>query len=124
MGDHGGVVTRGSGHLAAVPGLLLQVADNGTLWHVSHGHYIPDGELGFAATVNKLAGVHALSSDQQLLLGLVAVGVSEVGDGQGSSTAGIVDDVLHHSLNTGKKWLEIASLRALFPTAKIFNYCI
>merc|ERR1719209_1677500 len=101
-GDRG-KVARASGNYATViahnPGLLLQVADNGTLGHVADGHHVSDGELGFAAAVDELAGVHALSGDQQLLLRLVAVGISEVGDGQGSSTAGIVDDVLHHSLD-------------------------
>jgi len=38
--------------------------------------------------------VHALGGDEQLLADLVAVGVAEVDDGQGSATARVVDDVL------------------------------
>ena len=59
VGDHGGVVTARSGQLAAVPGLLLQVADDGSLGHVANGHHVADGELRLLAAVHELSGVHA-----------------------------------------------------------------
>ena len=98
VGDHGGVVAAGPGQLAAVPGLLLQVADDGSLGHVANGHHIADGDLGLLAAVDRLAGVHALASNEQLLLDLVSVGITEVDDGKGSATAWVMDDVLDNSL--------------------------
>ena len=103
VGDHGGVVAAGSGQLAAVPGLLLQVADDGSLGHVANGHHIADGDLGLLAAVDRLAGVHALASNEQLLLDLVSVGVTEVDDGKGSATARVMDDVLDNSLQKVNK---------------------
>ncbi len=46
MGDDGGVVAGCAGQLPAVPGLLLQVADDGALGHVADGHHVPDGQVG------------------------------------------------------------------------------
>ena len=59
VGDHGGVVPARSGQLAAVPGLLLQVADDGSLGHVANGHHVADGELRLLAAVHELSSVHA-----------------------------------------------------------------
>lgn len=94
VGNHGGVVARGTGQTAAITGLLLQVADDGTLRHLAQGHNVSDLEGGLATAVDELSGVHALGGDEQLLADLVAVGIAEVDDGQRSATAGIVDDVL------------------------------
>ncbi len=46
VGDDGGVVAGCAGQLPAVPGLLLQVADDGALGHVADGHHVPDGQVG------------------------------------------------------------------------------
>lgn len=72
VGDHGGVVSGGPGHLAAVSVLLLQVADDGSLGHGADGHHVADGELGALAAVHELAGVHALNGHEQLLADLVS----------------------------------------------------
>ena len=40
-----------------------------------------------------------LSSDEELLLHLVSVGIPEVGHGKGSATAWVVDDLLDDSLD-------------------------
>ena len=55
--------------------------------------------MGLLSAVDELAGVHALSGDEQLLADLVAVGIAEVDDGEGSATAGIVDDVPDDALD-------------------------
>merc|ERR1712198_355033 len=47
VGDDGGVVSAGPGELATVSGLFLEVADDGSLGHVSDGHHVSDGDLGF-----------------------------------------------------------------------------
>merc|ERR1719461_2790016 len=99
VGDHDGVVAGGARDAAAVAGLLLQVGDDGTLGHLSNGHDISDSELGLLSAVDELSGVDALGGDEELLPGLVPVRVTEVDDGKGSATAGVVDDVLHHTLD-------------------------
>merc|ERR1719203_803703 len=102
VGDNGGVVAAGPGHLATVPGLLLEVADDGSLGHEAYGHHVADGDLSLPAAVDELAGVHSLGGDEELLLYLVPVGVPEVDDGQGCSTAGVMDDVLDVSVTLGE----------------------
>ena len=59
VGDDGGVVAASSGQLATIPCLLLQVADNSSLRHLTDGHHVSDGDLGLFAAVDKLSGVHA-----------------------------------------------------------------
>ena len=71
VGDDGGVVAGSPGHLAAVSVLLLQVANNGSLRHGTHGHHVADGEVGALAAVHELACVHALNGDEKLLADLV-----------------------------------------------------
>lgn len=94
MGDNGGVVARRSCDLAAVSGLLLDVAHDGTFGHESQGQNVANGELRLLSAVHELAGVHALDGDEQLLADLVAVRVAEVHDGERSATARVVDDFL------------------------------
>merc|ERR1719336_3171587 len=99
VGDHDGVVAGGTGDTATVAGLLLQVGDDGTLGHLSNGHDVSDGELGLLSAVDELSGVDTLGGDEELLAGLVPVGIAEVDDSKGSTTAGVVNDVLHHTLD-------------------------
>merc|ERR1719339_821721 len=99
MGNHGCVVTAGPGELATISGLLLEVADNGSLGHVADGHHVSDGDVSLLSAVHELSSVHTLSSDKELLLGLVAVWVTEVSDGKGSTTTGVMDDVFDNSLD-------------------------
>jgi len=99
VGNNGSVVTGCPGDLSSVPSLLLEVADNGSLGHVANGHHVADGEVSLTSTVDELTGVHALGSNHQLLLCLVPVGILEAGDGKGSTTARVVDDVLDDSLD-------------------------
>ena len=58
VSDDGSVVSAGPGELAAVTGLLLEVADNSSLGHVADGHHVTDGEVCLLATVDELTGVH------------------------------------------------------------------
>lgn len=50
--------------------------------------------LTLLATVDELAGVDALGSDEELRPLLEAVGVTEGHLGQGSATAGVMDNIL------------------------------
>jgi len=97
--DDGGVVAGGPRDLSSVSELLLEVADNGTLGHDADGHDVADGELSLLSAVDELTGVHALGGNHQLLLHLVPVRISEDAYCEGSTTAGVVDDILHNTLN-------------------------
>ena len=56
-------------------------------------------ELTLLAAVHKLAGVDALSSDEQLCPLLKTVRIPENHFGKGRSAARVVDDVLHDALD-------------------------
>merc|ERR1719348_1429333 len=82
-----------------VSGLLLEVADDGSLGHVADGHHVANGDLGFLTTVHKLSGVHTFCSNKKFLLDLVSVRITEMDDSQGSATTGVMDHVSDHSLD-------------------------
>merc|ERR1719315_470680 len=109
VGDHGGVVAAGPGELATISGLLLEIADNGSLGHVADGHDVANGDVGLLAAVHELAGVHALGSHEQLLLGLVPVWVTEVSNCKGSTTARVMDDIFDNSLDVSMPLREVHS---------------
>lgn len=94
VGNDGGVVAGSTRQPATVPGLLFQVADNGTFGHLSQRHYIADLQIGLLAAVHELPGVHALWRDEQLPTNLVPVGIAEVHHSQRSAATGVVDDLL------------------------------
>ena len=54
----------------------------------------PARSLTFLSAVDELTGVHAFGCDEQFFAFLVPVGVAEVHDGERSTTARIVNDVL------------------------------
>lgn len=93
--DNGDVVAGGAAEGATVADLGLDVGDDGTLRHGAEGENVADGQGGLLAGVNELAGVHALVGDEGLGVLLELVGVTEDDLGQGGTTAGVVDDVLH-----------------------------
>jgi len=95
--DDGGIVAGSAGKGTAVTDFLLDVADNGTLGKSGDGEDIADGESSLLSAVHKCTGVEALSRDEGLLTELVAVGVTENDAGKGSTTAGIMDDVLYNT---------------------------
>jgi len=99
VGNDGGVVAGSSGEFASVSQLLLQLADDGSLGHGAHGHHVADGQTGLLAAVHELSRVQALDGDERLLALLESVGISELDDGQGRATAGVVDDILDDTLD-------------------------
>ena len=78
---------------------MLHVANNSTLGHLCHGENVANRELRLLAAIDELSGVHALSSREELLLDLKAVGGAELHDGKRGTTSRIVDDLLHHTLD-------------------------
>ena len=87
MADDGRVVAGRAGERTTVTGLLLNVADNGTLRELSNGENVADIELGLLAAVDEGTGVETLRRDESLLAELVTVGVAEDDTGKGSTTA-------------------------------------
>jgi hypothetical protein len=71
---------------------------------VSHGDgKMEMNELGLKRTllaaVHELTSVHALSSDEELLVEAVLVGVLELNLSKGGTPARVVDDILDHTLD-------------------------
>lgn len=95
VANDGNVVTGGTAKSTTVTGLLLDVGDDGTLGHGGQGKDVADGQGGVLTGVDELAGVHALVGNEGLGDHLELVGVAELDLGEGSTTAGIVDDLLH-----------------------------
>jgi hypothetical protein len=94
VADDGNVVAGGTAKRTTVTRLLLDVGDDGTLGHGGEGQNVADGQGGVLTGVDELAGVHALVGDEGLGDHLELVGVTELDLGEGSTTAGIVDDLL------------------------------
>jgi len=93
--DNGDVVAGGAAESAAVTDLLLDVGDDGTLRDGAEGEDVADGQGGVLAGVDELAGVHALVGNEGLALLLELVGAVEDDAGEGSTTTGVVDDLLY-----------------------------
>merc|ERR1711990_947741 len=91
--DDGGVTAGGLGDLAAVTGLLLERADDGTFWHVTDRHDVTDVELRLLTAVDKLSGADAFRGDHGLGDLAVFVGVLELDLGDRCATAWIMTDV-------------------------------
>jgi len=94
VGDDDGEAAGATGEGTTVTYVGLDVADNGTLGDRGEGQDVAALKRGLLAAVDELAGVHALSSDEELGIALVAVGVQELDLGDGSTTSGVMDDVL------------------------------
>lgn len=88
MSDDGSVVTRSSGERTSVPGLLLDVADDGTFGALSDGEDVADVQGGLLSAVDERTGRETLGGDESLLSDLVSVRVSEDNGGQGGTSVG------------------------------------
>lgn len=97
--DDGRVVPGRASEAAAVAGLLLDVADDGTFGHLADRHDVPDAQSGLLPAEHELPGVEALRCDEELLHDPVLVGVTELDAGEGGATAGVVDDFSHNALH-------------------------
>jgi hypothetical protein len=109
VANDGNVVTGGTAERTTVTGLLLDVGDDGTLGHGGEGKDVSDGELGVLTGVDELAGVHALVGDEGLGHHLELVGVAELDLGEGSTTTGIVNDLLDNTTGVSVTLSEVES---------------
>ena len=87
--------------------MVLNVAHNGTLGDGSKRQYIANNEIGLLATIDELAGVHALGGDEQLFLMLVLEGVAEGNSSKWGAVIGIVDDLGDHTLEVAIPLAEV-----------------
>ena len=95
VGNNDGVVTRASSHGATVTSLLLNIADDGTFRHLTDRLDVTDGQCSTLSAVNILTSVGTLGGNEELLVFLVANGVSEFHLGKGSTTARVVKNLGH-----------------------------
>lgn len=107
VANDGDVVAGGPAERTAVANLLLDVGDDGTLRNGAEGKDVADGQAGVLAGVDELAGVHALVGNEGLGVELEAVGVAENDLGERSTTAGVVDDVLHDTADVAMALSEV-----------------
>merc|ERR1719315_394316 len=112
VGDDGGVVAGSSGQFAAISQLLLQLADDGSLWHGADGHHVANRQVRLLAAVDKLARVHALHRDERLLALLEFVRISELDDGERRAASGVVNDVLDDALDVSMTLGVVGSAKA------------
>jgi len=91
--------TGGTGEATTVTELSLNIGDNSAFGHGGEGQDVADDELGFAAAIDELARVHALDSDKVLSVVSVAILILELDLSEGSTTARIVQNVLHNALD-------------------------
>jgi hypothetical protein len=112
VADDDGVVARRAREGAAVADVLLDVADDGALGEDAEREHVADGDGGAAAAVERLARVHALGGDEELLAVLVADGVAEGDAGQRRAAAGVVHDVGDHAAEVALALAEVERAEA------------
>jgi hypothetical protein len=88
--NDGGIVARGTGQRSTVANLFLDVADNGTFGALRDGQDVADVQGRLLAAVDERAGREAFGGDESLFAELVAVGVTEDDNGEGSATVASV----------------------------------
>jgi len=92
------VVPRRPREHAAIPSMMLHVADHRSLGDGPQREDVADHEVGLAAAVDELARVHALGGDEELLLVFVPERVAEGDARERGPAPGVVDDVGDHAL--------------------------
>ena len=121
VADDGDVVAGRAAESATVADLLLNVGDHGTLGDGAEGKDVADGQGGVLAGVDELAGVHALVGNESLGDLLKLVGRVENDAGEGSTTAGVVDDLLHDTPDVAMAFgvVQAAELRGVLAQAGV-----
>jgi len=99
MADDDGRGTGASGELSLITRLGFDVADGSTFGDLVDGEDVTGGEGSFISAVDELTSVHSFSSQEVGSLESVFIGVSEDDLGEGSTTAGIVEDLSDDTLD-------------------------
>lgn len=99
VADDDGRGAGASGELSLITRLGFDVADGSTFGDLVDGEDVTGGEGSFISAVNELTGVHSFSSQEVGSLESIFIGVSEDDLGEGSTTAGIVEDLSDDTLD-------------------------
>lgn len=97
VADDNDVVTGSSANGTSVTGVLLNVGEDGTLGDGAKRENVTDVQGSLLTGVDELSSVDTLVSDEGLNSLLVLVGVSEDDLGEGSTTTGVMDDLLDNT---------------------------
>lgn len=99
VSNNGNVVSGSASKSTTVTDLLLDVGDDGTLGDLADWENVSDGQSSVLASVDELAGVHALVGDEGLRVELESVWVTEDDLCERRTTSWVVDDILHNAAN-------------------------
>lgn len=77
MTNHHSIIPRAPREDPTISHMVLDVADHSSLGDRPDGKDISDDERGLLSTVDELTRVHPLGGDEELVLLLVAEGVTE-----------------------------------------------
>jgi len=112
VADNGDVVAGGAAKGTTVADLLLNVGNDGTFGHLTDGEDVADSKGSALADVDELASVHAFVGDEGLGHLLEPVGVAEDDLGEGSTTAGVVDNLTDYTTDVAMALgvIEVAEL--------------
>lgn len=105
--DDGGGSTGASGQFTLITRGGFNVTDGSTFRDLVDGKDVTGGEGSFISAVNVLTGVHAFSSQEVGSLESILIRVSEDDLGEGSTTAGIVEDLSDDTLDVTILFSEI-----------------
>jgi len=99
--------TGASGELALITGLVFDVTDGSTFGDLVDGEDVTGGEGSLVTGVDELTSVHSFNSQEMVVLKSVLIRVSEDDLSEGSTTAGVVDDLSDDTLNVTVLFSEI-----------------
>ncbi len=85
----------------------LNIAYQGSFRYLVDRQNVSDSQTGFFSTINILSTVHSFSSNEVLGLLFVSVGISEDYFCEGGSSARVMHDLFHDSLNVSISFGEV-----------------
>jgi hypothetical protein len=112
VADNNSVIPRAPGEDPTVPSVVLNVAYHSSFGNGSERQDVSDHEIGLSPAIHELPGVHALGSDEKLVLLLVAKGVAEGDASERRSAARVVHDLRDHSLEVAVSLREVETAEA------------
>ena len=112
VADNNSVITRRPSEGSAVPNMVLDVTDDGSLRDRSERQHISDHQIGLLPAVDELTGVDSLGGDEELVLLLVPKRMAEADAGQRGTATGIVDDLGDYTLEVAVALAEVEATEA------------
>ena len=121
VGVDDSVIPRSSGERATISHAVFHIIDHNSLGYGPQRQHIADGQCGLLSTVDELAGIHALSGNEPLLLAFKAERVVECDLAEGGTSAGVVAHLRHHTLDItiALREVERAELSRALPAMRM-----